>query len=132
MSAGQHTFIIEQGSTVDFRVEYLDINNNPVSLQDWEARMHVRAQRNKTSELYLALSSSRYPDGTGLNMTPASGSSTLPRTSGSIGVYISAATSSNLSFSEAYYDLEIYSGSQYPYVIRLLEGKIKLKKEVTG
>lgn len=132
MAAGQHTFTIEQGTTVDFRVDYLDSNNVPVNLNDWESRMQVRAQRDKTSTLYLSLSSSRQPDGTGLNMTPRSGSLTLPRTSGSIGVYISAATSSNLNFSEAYYDLEIFSGSLVPYVIRLLEGKIKLKKEVTG
>lgn len=132
MSAGSYSFIIEQGSTVDFRIEHRDSNNNPIDLTNWEARMHIRQQQNKNSTLYLSLSSSRFPDGTGLNMTPYSGSTMLPRTSGSIGIFISAATSSNLSFDQAYYDLEIYSGSQYPYVTRLIEGKIKLKKEVTG
>ena len=46
-----------------------------------------------------------------------------------IGIYISAVTSSNLDFNEAYYDLEIYSGSgANEYVVRLLEGKVKLSK----
>ena len=48
--------------------------------------------------------------------------------SGSIGLTISAASSSNFTFEEAKYDLEMVSGS---YVTRLLEGKVKLRKEVT-
>ena len=42
--------------------------------------------------------------------------------------FISAATSSAFTFTEARYDLEMVSGS---VVTRLLEGKIKLSKEVT-
>ena len=35
-------------------------------------------------------------------------------------------------FNEALYDLEIYSGSNNsPFTIRLLEGKVKLSKQVT-
>jgi hypothetical protein len=53
---------------------------------------------------------------------------TMPLASGSIGVYISAATSSALTFSEAVYDLEITNATT---VTRLLQGKIKLSREVT-
>jgi hypothetical protein len=52
----------------------------------------------------------------------------LPLTSGSIGIYIAADTSQNLDFNEAYYDLEIVSGAT---VTRLVEGKVKLSKNVT-
>jgi len=52
--------------------------------------------------------------------------------SGSIGVFISAASSSLLSFNEAYYDLEIVSGSgDCAVVTRLLMGRIQLSNEVT-
>jgi hypothetical protein len=53
---------------------------------------------------------------------------TTPVQSGSIGLYISAATSSLLNFNEAVYDLEIHSGIT---VNRILEGCVKLSKEVT-
>ena len=37
-----------------------------------------------------------------------------------------------LNFDEAYYDLELYDGSgSCAYTIRLLEGKVKLSKQVT-
>ncbi len=131
MAAGQYTFIIEQGSTVDFRIDYKDSNGNPVDLTDYQSRMQIRNQKRGTT-LYASLSSSLTPCGTGLNMTPVSGSVTLPKSSGSIGVYISAASSSQFTFDQAYYDIEIVSGSGVcAYVSRILEGKIKLSKEVT-
>ena len=87
--------------------------------------MHVRSDVN-SSTILLTLSSSLQPDGTGLNMSGSNG--TTPVQSGSIGLYISAATSSNLNFGEAVYDLEIHSG---PTVYRILEGCVKLSREVT-
>jgi len=81
----------------------------------------------------LTLSSSLGPCGTGLNMSGSGGlSASKPLTSGSIGVYISAASSSALTFTEASYDLEIVSGSgNCAVVTRLVEGKVTLSKEVT-
>lgn len=79
--------------------------------------------------VYLTLSSSLTTDGTGLNL---SGSNSLnPPTSGTIGIFISAVSSSQLDFTEAVYDLELASGSLYPVVTRLLEGKVQLSKNVT-
>ena len=69
-------------------------------------------------------------DGTGLNLSGSSG--TNPLTSGSIGIFISAASSSAFTFNEARYDLEMVSGSgATQYVTRLIQGKVKLSKEVT-
>jgi hypothetical protein len=80
-----------------------------------------------TSEtVYLSLSSSLQTDGTGLNMSGSDGET--PLQSGSIGIYISAATSSLLNFDTAHYDLEMVSGNE---VTRLLEGQVKLSKNVT-
>ena len=131
MAAGRYSFVIEQGATTNFEIQYKDSNNNPIDLSDYTGRLQIRstfAQDN--GELFLTLSSSKNPDGTGLDFSGSNGS-TSP-TSGSIGIYIAACTSSALTFNEAKYDLEIYSGSGHcPYTVRLLEGNVKLSKEVT-
>jgi hypothetical protein len=133
MAAGQYTFTIEQGSTTDFEVQYTDNDGNPINLSHHVARMQLRPS--KTSDTtYLTLSSSLNSDGTGLNLSGSNQLSGYPKplASGSIGVYISAASSSELSFTEAVYDLEIASASSaVVHVTRILEGKIKLSKNVT-
>ena len=125
MPAGKYSFTIEQGSTTTFEIQYKDNTNTPINLSGYGARMQVRSVVD-SSTILLTLSSSIAPDGTGLNMSGSNG--TTPVQSGSIGLYISAATSSNLSFGEAVYDLEIHSGNT---VYRILEGCVKLSKEVT-
>ena len=93
--------------------------------------MQIRPQFNSTTIL-CDLSSSMGADGTGLNLTPLSGSQTLPRSSGSIGISISAYSSSQFTFTEAYFDLEIYSGSGVnQYVEEIIRGKVKVLQEVT-
>ena len=79
-----------------------------------------------SSTVYITLSSSLAADGTGLNFSGSNG--TTPPTSGSIAIYVSSASSSLLTFDTGVYDLEITSGS---IVTRILEGQVKLSKEVT-
>lgn len=131
MAAGRYSFVIEQGATTNFEIQYKDSNNTPIDLTNYSGRLQVRSTYAQDSgELYLTLSSSLNSDGTGLNFSGSNGST--PPTSGSIGIYIAACTSSLLTFNEAKYDLELYSGSgECPFTIRLLEGNIKLSKEVT-
>ncbi len=127
MAAGKYSFTIEQGATLDFELQYNDSAGDPVSLVGYSGRMQIRSTyADNSPTTYAILSSSLLPDGTGLNFSGSNGST--PLASGSIGVRISATSSSAFTFNEAVYDLEIQSGS---YVIRLLEGKVKLSKEVT-
>lgn len=129
MAAGRYTFVIEQGATLDMELRYKDSTGTPIDLTGYWGRMQLRPTID-SSNVYLTLSSSLNADGTGLNFSGSAG--TNPLSSGSIGIFVSAYTSSLLTFNEAFYDLELYSGNQnYPYVTRLLEGKIKLSKEVT-
>jgi hypothetical protein len=128
MSAGKYSFVIEQGATLSFELQYRDGNNTPISLSGYSGRMQIRPTVD-SSEVYLTLSSSLNPDGTGLNFSGSNGA--IPPASGSIGVYISSTTSSLLSFNQAVYDLEIYSNATPPVVTRLIEGNIRLSKEVT-
>lgn len=128
MSAGKYSFIIEQGATLSFEIQYKDSNNTPISLSGYSGRMQIRPTVD-SSQVYLTLSSSLNPDGTGLNFSGSNGAT--PPASGAIGIYISSTTSSLLDFNQAVYDLEIYSSATPPVVTRLIEGNIKLSKEVT-
>ncbi len=125
MAAGRYSFVVEQGSTLNLELQYKDSSGNPINLTGYSGKMQIRPAVSSET-VYLTLSSSLNADGTGLNF---SGSSNLnPLTSGTIAIYISAPTSSQLTFDNAVYDLELTSGT---VVTRLLEGQIKLSKEVT-
>jgi hypothetical protein len=132
MGAGRYSFTIEQGTTTNFEIQYKDSSNNPVDLTGYSGRMQIASDyaSNASRTVYLTLSSSLNADGTGLNFSGSNGST--PPTSGSIGIYIAACTSSLLTFTTAKYDLEIYSGSgACPLTVRLLEGQISLSNQVT-
>jgi hypothetical protein len=126
MAAAKYSFVIEQGATLTFQLDWTDELGNPIDLTGMHARMQIRPTVEST-EVYLNLSSSLSDScGTGLNLSGSVG--TNPLSSGSIGVYVSAASSSLLTFGEAYYDLEVVNGCE---VYRLLEGKVRLSKNVT-
>jgi hypothetical protein len=134
MAAGKYNFVIEQGSTVDFEIQYKDSASVPVDLYSHHAKMQLRSGYGSDAKLYLTLSSSLDTCGGGLNLSGSKSDSTYPKplASGAIGIYITGYSSSFLDFNEAYYDLELYSGSgTCQTVTRVLEGKIKLSKEVT-
>ena len=128
MSAGRYSFTIEQGATLDFELAYKDSSNNPIDLTGYQGRMQIRPAVGSDT-IYITLSSSLDLDGTGLNFSGSGGLN--PPTSGTIGIFMSANSSSLLNFNEASYDLELATGSQYPIVTRLLEGNVKLSKNIT-
>jgi hypothetical protein len=125
MPAGKYNLLIEQGATFELELQYKDSNGVVVDLTGYSGRLQIRPSIGSPTT-YLCLSSSLNPDGTGLNFSGSNGST--PPSSGSIGVYISAITSSLLTFNTGVYDLEIASGS---FVTRLLQGNVQLSKEVT-
>ncbi len=125
MSAGRYSFVIEQGATLNLNVQWNDSDDNPISLEGCHARMQIRPDVTSNIVL-LQLSSSLDSSGGGLNLSGSDG--ITPVQSGSLGIVISAYSSSLLDFNEAYYDLEIVNSST---VTRLLEGKVKLSKNVT-
>jgi hypothetical protein len=125
MSAGRYNFTIEQGSTLDLELRYKDSNGDPIDLTGFGGCMQLRPSAGSPT-VYISLSSSLQPDGTGLNF---SGSlSQHSPSDGCISIYISAASSSALTFTDAVYDLELESGS---FVARLVEGRVRLSKEVS-
>jgi hypothetical protein len=123
--AAKYNFIICQGATLSFEIQYTDISGSAVDLSNYGAKLQIRPAPS-SSTLYLTLSSSLQADGTGLNFSGSNNSK--PPTSGSIGIYISALSSSLLNFTKAQYDLFIYSGS---YSDKLMEGKVELDTRIT-
>ncbi len=126
MAAGVYNFIIEQGTTVDFKIQYKDSNGAPINLSEYKGAMQIRSNfADNSPKTFLTLTDDLNPDGTGLNFESGS--------LGYIGIYISSCTSSLLNFNTARYDLEIYSGSleNCPTIARILEGSIGLSRETT-
>lgn len=126
MPAGRYNFLIEQGATFQLELQYKDSNNEPINLSGYSGRLQIR-QSVPSTVVLLCLSSSLEPDGTGINFSGSNG--TTPPSSGSIGIYISAISSSQLTFDQAVYDLEIESSNGF--VTRLIEGGVQVSKEVT-
>jgi hypothetical protein len=127
MAAGKYNFTIEQGTTVKLELAYKDASGSAINLSGYSGRMQIRPDyADNTTTSYIYLSSSLAADGTGLNFSGSTGLN--PPASGTIGLFISAVSSSNLNFDSALYDIEIESGS---IVTRLLQGTIKLSREVT-
>lgn len=125
MAAGRYSFIIEQGATTNIQINWTDDSGSAIDLTGYHARMQVRPSV-ESDTIYLSLSSSLQSDGTGLNLSGSNG--TTPLSSGSLAIYMSADVTEDLNFNEAFYDLEMVNGS---VVTRLLEGKVKLSKNVT-
>jgi len=130
MSAGRYPIYIEQGTTIDFEIQYKDSTGTPVDLTGYGARMQIRPSA-ASETVYLSLTSTPTADGTGISM---SGSAPYkPPTSGSLGIYIASCDSTQLNFGDAVYDLEIFApiDSDCPEVTRILQGPVRLSKEVT-
>ena len=126
MAAGKYNFTIEQGTTVNFDIEYKDSNNQPISIENHTGRMQIKDKPGGditylTLESYGAVDAP--DDRTGLDFEYAA--------SGEIKIYISAYSSSLLNFNKAFYDLEIATNDTHPVVTRLLQGTVTLDKEVT-
>jgi hypothetical protein len=125
MLAGKYSFIIQEGATFDLQIKWTDSNNTPIDLENYHARMQIRP--NVDSDIIiLELSSSLSADGSGILLNGINGD--MPYSSGSIGIHIAASTTETLKFTEATYDLEMV---QEAVVVRLLEGKTRISKNVT-
>ena len=70
MAAGKYSFIIEQGATTNFQINWNDESGSAVDLSGYQARMQIRPGV-ESSDIFLSLSSSINIPGTYANDTAA-------------------------------------------------------------
>ena len=131
MAAGIYNFTIEQGTTFQRTFKYKDASGNPLDLSNHSVRMQIRSDKadKTTSFLHEFGSGSEFSlQGSGglfIVSSSAAGITELDQFT----LFISASTTQAMSFESAIYDIEIESTESI--VTRLLQGKIKISKEVT-
>ena len=116
MAAGRYDITIEQGATFSLPISYKDSTGSVVDLSDpdeYTSRMMIKEAAGGTTIKSLT-------NGSGM---------TLAASGNNIVVDISATDTASMDFDNAVYDLEIVSGST---VTRVLEGKVKLSREITA
>jgi hypothetical protein len=121
MAAGQYSFTIEQGATLVKQFTYKDTSGTVVDLNGFDVRMQIRSNIGSDTKIADFNNS----NSGSLKILPTTGSSA----SGTIELNINATSSSLYTFDQAVYDLEIESTGGT--VTRLLQGRIKLSKNVT-
>ena len=135
--AGIYNFTIEQGATTDFEIQYKDGSDAKVDLSGYEACLDISTTFSQSGpqNVVLSLTSSlgdSYASESGSAFLSLSGSSlSTPLASGSIGVYIGYEQTAELTQGEYLYDLEITDTASEKRT-RLLQGKIKISKQVTS
>ena len=122
MAAGIYNFTIEQGTTFKRTFKYKDSTGTAISLESHAIRMQVRKTvESSTVELSITETSG--------NGTPATVFDVSTTNTNEFDLIISKEDTAAMSFNTAVYDIEIQDASGN--VTRLLQGKIKLSKEVT-
>ena len=120
MAAGIYSFVIEQGATTDFSFDWADSDGDAVDLSGFEACMQLKTDYSQSSgDTALTLTSSM-----GDIYTKDSGSAFLS-------VYIGYDTTTQLTGSTYYYDLEL-TDTTNKHRYRLVEGEVKINKQVTS
>ena len=123
--------VLLQGSTFNPVLTALDSNGNAIDWTGYKARMQVRASSDSGTVLFSLYSDTSIP-GTvnGSTVSNADGNITVAGTS--VNLYLSAAQTDLLSFSQAAYDIEMYVDTVTPiYVYRAFQGAITNNADVT-
>lgn len=123
MAAGQYNFTIEQGVTVKKQFTYKNAAGTPVNIgTGYNVRMQIRNTIDSTTKIGdFDTETNNF-----LSVIETSGSAI----SGTIELLIPATSTSLYTFDTAVYDLEL-EHTATKTVTRLLQGRIKLSKEVT-
>jgi hypothetical protein len=108
----------DQGATFSRRIIWKTDTANPlpVDVTGYSARMHVRRTKNADSTI--------------VELTTENGRIALGETDGRVDLFLDAGTTTTIPAPATYfYDLEMVAGDGF--VTRLIEGKLKVKPEVT-
>jgi len=115
MSAGRYNFEIEEGATFTRTITYTDNANTAIDLAESTVRMQIRDNYGAANAV-ISLS------------TPSTGI-TLSSETGKFTVTMTATQTESLGIKQGVYDIEVeYSNGT---VERILEGRVKISKQVT-
>lgn len=117
VTAANLDMVMEQGATFERNLYYKDPDGNPVDMSGWTAAMHVRARKGASETL--------------LTLTSSAADIILGGATGHLEIHIPANVMDDLNFVWGFYDLELYPSGDETKAFRLLEGRIRLTKEVT-
>ena len=123
MAAGNYSFTIEQGTTFERIFKYKDENGSPVDLTGYDVRMQIRSSYDSAVLASLTSGSGDFV----VSVPPDAAEGVTDKNQ--IKLTISANNTAAYTFDQALYDIELESGTGV--VTRLLQGKIKLSREVT-
>mgnify|MGYP007029102075 CR=1 FL=1 len=127
MAAGKYNFIVEQGSQHEVTFRYKLSTGSYQDLTNYRVRMAVKDHITDTEYVYRASSSAADDAGHSEHFTIVS-----PQAGDDLGKFtltIPSDTTTNFTFNQGVYDLEIVDSSDV--VTRLLEGKFKVKLQVS-
>ena len=120
MAAGRYDITIEQGATFTLPISYKDSNDAVIDLSSgYTARMKIKESAGGT-----VISSTESADSPKNTLSIA-----LAASGNNITVSMSATNTAALDFETAIYDLELVAASN---VDRIIEGRVKLSREVTS
>lgn len=113
MTPGKYNFICPQGATFSKQLTW-KIEDDPVDLTSYTARMQVREKHTSTAKI--------------LDLTTENGGISLGGDQGTIQIEVAASDTADLVAKCYVYDLELVSSST---VTRLIEGQFMVTPEVT-
>ena len=121
MAAGIYNFTIEQGATFQRIFKYKGSDSVPIDLSSHAIRMQIRESIDSSSPIIDLTETENEINGSVITVGGNDNNEIL--------ILITAGATRDMNFGQAVYDLEIedIDGT----VTRLLQGKIKLSKEVT-
>lgn len=114
MTPGKYNFICPQGATFSQELTW-KIDENPVNLSGYSARMQVREKHSSDTKI--------------LDLSSQDGDITLGGSDGTILIEIPANDTESIIAKEYVYDIELISSSSI--VTRIIEGKFIVTPEVT-
>jgi len=125
MAAGKYNFLVEQGSQHVLTFTYSDDASVGYDLSSMSIRMAVKDHISDTSYVYTATSDLTIDPTFLLHFAILDQSAEFR---GKFKLTIPSAVTDTFDFNQGVYDLEILEGEE---VTRLLEGKFKVKPQVT-
>lgn len=121
----RYSFTVLRDTDFAERFEFVNDDNTKCDFSGYSARMEILPSSVSGSAI-LTLTSNLMSDGTGIDLTPTTGSSSLPYSSGSLAILISSASGSALNdYDRLYYFLDM-TRTVSNATFRLMEGRIKV------